>query len=500
VPESTNRRRYLILVICCLSLFIVGIDNTAVNVALPAIQRDLAAPVSGLQWTIDAYTLTLASGLILAGSLGDRLGRRRVFMTGTSVFVVGSVLCALAPNLGALVGARALQGVGGAMMNPVAMSIITNVFTEPKERARAIGVWSAAFGLSMALGPVVGGLLLSGTSWRSIFWLNVPVGVAAVVLTRVFVPESKAQTARRFDPVGQALGIVFLAGVTYAIIEAPHAGWLSARTLGVFAVALVAVAGFVAYELRRDQPLIDPRFFGSLPFSGATLMAISGFVALAGFLFMNTLYLQDALGYSALKAGLLTLPIAVASMVVGPRAGRWVANHGPRVPLVTAGVLLAVSALMLTGLSATTPVPLLLTAYAVLGVGFGTLNPPITNTAVSGMPRAQAGVAAAVASTSRQVGQTLGVAIIGSVVVARATGPARTGLPAASHAGWWILVGCGVAVFVLGMLTTGKHAAATAARTAARLAEPAEPTAPVAPTLPVPPAEPTTEHGMPALR
>ena len=485
MPESANSRRYLILAICCMSLFIVGIDNTAVNVALPSIQRDLKAPVSGLQWTIDAYTLTLASGLILAGSLGDRFGRRKVFMSGTSLFVVGSALCALAPNLGALVGARALQGVGGAMMNPVAMSIITNVFTDAKDRAKAIGLWSAAFGVSMALGPVVGGLLLSAFSWRSIFWVNVPVGVAAVILTRAFVPESKAPTARRFDPVGQSLGIVFLAGITYAIIEAPRAGWLSAQTVVVFLVAIAAAAGFVAYELRREQPLIDPRFFGSLPFSGATLMAISGFLALGGFLFMNTLYLQDALGYSALKAGLLTLPIAVASIIAGPRSGRWVANHGPRVPLIAAGLLLALSALMLTGLTATTPLALLLASYAVLGLGFGVLNPPITNTAVSGMPRTQAGVAAAVASTSRQVGQTLGVAIIGSVVVARATGPARTGLPAASHAGWWLLFGCGLTVFVLGMLTTGKRAAATAERTAARLTEP---------------AEPTTDNGIPALR
>lgn len=488
MPEIEQRRRHLILVICCMSLFIVGVDNTAVNVALPSIQRDLAAPVSGLQWTIDAYTLTLASLLILAGSLGDRFGRRRVFMTGTSLFVVGSVLCALAPNLGALVGSRAMQGVGGAMMNPVAMSIITNVFTDPRDRAKAIGVWSAAFGVSMAAGPVVGGLLISATSWRSIFWVNVPVGLAAVVLTRVFVPESKAPTARRFDPVGQVLGIGFLAGVTYAIIEAPRVGWLSGRTIGVFAVAFAAAAGFVAYELRREQPLIDPRFFRSLPFSGATLIAVSAFLALSGFLFMNTLYLQDALGYSALEAGLLTLPIAIASVVVGPRSGRWVANRGPRVPLVAGGVLITLSATLLIGLSPTTPIALLLAAYAILGLGFGTVNPPITNTAVAGMPRTQAGVAAAVASTSRQVGQTLGVAIIGSVVVARATGPARTGLPAASHAGWWILVGCGLAVFVLGMLTTGEHAAATAASTAARLTEPTEPT------------EPTADPGIPALR
>ena len=189
--ENANRRRNVILLICCLSLVLVGIDNTAVNVALPAIQRNLHAAVSGLQWTVDAYTLTLASGLILAGSLGDRFGRRRVFITGLTIFTAGSALCALAPGLGMLIGARAAQGVGGAMMNPVAMSIVTNVFTDAKDRARAIGVWSAAGGVSMALGPVVGGLLVGATSWRGIFWLNVPLGLAAITLTRASSARSR---------------------------------------------------------------------------------------------------------------------------------------------------------------------------------------------------------------------------------------------------------------------------------------------------------------------
>jgi EmrB/QacA subfamily drug resistance transporter len=448
----------------------VGVDNSAVNVALPSIQRDLSASIPGLQWTLDAYTLTLASLFILAGSVGDRFGRRRTFQTGLATFVIGSALCGMAPNLGSLIAARALQGIGGAMMNPVAMSIITNTFTDARERARAIGAWAAVFGLSMALGPVTGGLLISLTSWRAIFWLNVPIGVAAIVLTQLFVPRSKAPRARRFDPAGQLLVIVMLACVTYAIIEAPRAGWLSAHTLGLFAAAVIAFAVFIPCELRSSEPLIDPRFFRSLPFTGATLIAVCGFATLAGFLLMNTLYLQDALGYSALKAGLITLPIAVGSTVASPLSGRAVAAVGPRLPLVIAGTLLAVSALMLTGLRASTPAAFLMAAYAVLGMGNGALNPPITNTAVTGMPRAQAGVAAAVASTSRQVGQTLGVAVIGSVVTSRIHGPLRTGLPAASHAGWWILVGCGLTVLALGMLTTGRYATKTAARTAERYA------------------------------
>jgi MFS family permease len=347
-------------------------------------------------------------------------------------------------------------------MNPVAMSIITNTFTDAKERARAIGVWAAVFGLSMALGPVIGGLLIGAAGWRAVFWVNVPVGIAAIVLTRLFVPGSKAPKARRFDPVGQLLVIIMLASLTFAIIQR--------GAVICYAVAGVALAVFVPYELRREEPLADPRFFRSLPFSGATVIAVCGFAALGGFLLMNTLYLQDSLGYSALKAGLVTLPLAVGSAIASPLSGRLVAARGPRVPLVAGGTLLAASALMLTGLSSSTPIWMLLTAYAVAGLGFGAVNPPITNTAVTGMPRAQAGVAAAVASTSRQVGNTLGVAVIGSVVTSRMHGPMSIALPRATHAGWWILAACGLVVLALGMLTTGRYAARTASLAAATAA------------------------------
>jgi MFS family permease len=198
--SSGPRRRWLVLAICCLSLFIVGVDSTIVNVALPSIQRDLHAPVSGLQWTVDAYTVVLASFLILSGSTGDRVGRRRIFETGLVLFIVGSLLCSVAPGLGWLVGFRVLQATGGSMLNPVALSIISNTFTDPAERARAIGIWGSVFGISMALGPVLGGALIASVGWRAIFWVNVPVGLAAVVLTALFVPESRAPRARRVDP------------------------------------------------------------------------------------------------------------------------------------------------------------------------------------------------------------------------------------------------------------------------------------------------------------
>src|SRR5271166_12296 len=470
--QLSNRRRLAILAICCMSLLIVAMDNTIVNVALPSIRRELHASLPGLQWTIDAYTIVLASLLLLSGSTADRLGRRRVFQSGLLLFGGGSLLCSLAPTLGWLIAARALQAVGGSMVNPVALSIITNVFTERRERARAIGACGAVVGISLALGPIVGGALTESVSWRAIFWINVPIALAAVVLTALFVPESRAARARRVDPVGQLLVIVALATLTYAIIDAPEAGWASAQTIALFALAGGAVAGLLAYEPRREDPLLELRFFRSAPFSGATLIAVSAFAAFSGFLFLNTLYLQDVRGYSPLDAGLCTLPMALAALICSPISGRVVGARGPRWPLIVAGGCMVVSSAALTQLSAATPLALLLIAYAVFGAGFGTVNSPITYTAVSGMPDSQAGVAAAVASTSRQVGQTLGVALTGSILgtaVAGATfGPE---LASASHAAWWLITAWGAAVVALGALTTGRWARATARRTAALLAE-----------------------------
>ncbi len=383
-------------------------DNTIVNVALPSIRRDLGASLSGLQWTVDAYTIVLASLLLLAGSTGDRLGRKRVFQTGLLMFAAGSLACSLAPSLGWLIGARAVQGVGGSMLNPVAMSIITNVFTDPRERGRAIGAWGATVGVSLALGPIVGGALTQAVDWRAIFWINVPIALGAVVLTALFVPESRAAHPRRLDPVGQLLVIVVLATVTYAIIDAPSAGWGSAQTLGLFTLSFVSLVTLARYELRRPEPLIEPRFFRSPPFAGATMIAVCAFAGFAGFLLLNTLYLQDVRGYSPLQAGLCTLPMAVLAGLLAPISGRIVGSRGARPALLFGGVCMLVAPLLLTDLKATTPLGLLLGVYALYGMGFGAVNPPITYTAVSGMPNSQAGVAAAVASTSRQVGQTLG--------------------------------------------------------------------------------------------
>jgi EmrB/QacA subfamily drug resistance transporter len=452
---APDPRRYLVLAICCMSLFIVGLDNTIVNVALPTIRADLHASVSELQWTIDAYTLVLASLLILAGSTADRLGRARIFKLGLTLFTLGSLLCSLAPNVELLIVFRMLQAVGGSMLNPVAMSIIRNTFTDPRERSQAIGIWGGVIGLSMALGPVLGGALVEGVGWRSIFWVNVPVGVLAFVLTARFVAESRAPHARRPDPVGQVLVLAILASVTYAIIEAPAAGWLSAQTLGLFVVALVALAGLIVYEPRRRDPLIELRFFRSAPFTGATLIAVCGFLAMGGFLFLNTLYLQQARGLSPLDAGLYMLPMAATTVIVGPLTGGVVARFGSRPSLTIGGLGITVAALILTGVTPQTPHHTLIAAYVIFGIGFGSMNPPITNTAVSGMPAAQAGVAAAIASTSRQVGASLGIAIVGAVGVASSGGPSGA-------TGWWVIAVAGALVSAVGLATTTRWAHATA--------------------------------------
>jgi EmrB/QacA subfamily drug resistance transporter len=424
-----------------------------------------------LQWTIDAYTLVLASLLILSGSTADRVGRRRTFQTGLALFTAGSLLCSLAPGLGWLIAFRMIQAVGGSMLNPVAMSIITNTFTEPHERARAIGVWGGVVGFSMAVGPLLGGALVAGLGWRSIFWINVPVGLAAIGLSARFVPESRSPHPRRIDPVGQILVLILLASVTYGIIEGPGHGWGSTVIVGCFALGALALAGLLSYEPRRAEPLLDLRFFRSAPFSGATGIAVCAFGALGGFLFLSTIYLQDVRGYTPLHAGLYMLPMALMTAVFAPLSGRLVGARGTRLPLILAGSAMALGTLPLTRLTANTPSAVLIGSFVAFGFGFAMVNAPITNTAVSGMPRSQAGVAAAIASTSRQVGGSLGVAVIGAAVASGVRGTA--GFAQASHMGWWIVLGCGLGVLALGLITSGRWARATADRTAAIFAEPA---------------------------
>lgn len=402
-------------------------DATIVNVAIPTIRDDLGAPLSRLQWIVDVYTLTLASLLMLSGAAADRFGRKRVFRIGLLTFAAGSLLCSLAPSIEILIGARFVQAIGGSMLNPVAMSIITTTFTGRVERARAVGVWGAVVGISTALGPMVGGVLIDSLGWQSVFWINLPIVAVAFALTTIFVPESKSANPRGMDPIGQLLAIAVLFTLVFGLIEAEPA---------VFVIAAAALAGFVWHESRHRSPFIDLRFFRSFPFSSATVIAVCSFAALGAFLFSMSMYLQWTRHFSAVHTGLLYLPMALGMLFFSPLSGRLVGRYGTRPSLLASGSLMGAAAVLLTLLRADTPIWQLIVTFVLFGIGFGMVNAPITTTAVSGMPLDRAGAAAAVASTSRQVGVSLGVALCGALTGA--------GL-------WWTISGFAVAVTALGV-------------------------------------------------
>ncbi len=465
VRSLSARRKAIILVSCCLSLLIVSMDATIVNVAIPSIRNEFGASASQIQWVIDIYTLVLASLLLLSGATGDRFGRRRTFQIGLTVFAAASLMCSLAPNIEMLIGARFLQAIGGSMMNPVAMSIITQVFRGRVERARAIGVWGGVVGISMALGPIVGGALIQYVDWRAVFWINLPICAVAILLTAIFVPESKSATMRDVDPVGQGLGMAFLFGIVFVLIEGPGLGWGNPRIVAVAVVAAVAFVAFLRYESRRHDPFIDLRFFRSIPFASATMIAVCAFASWGAFLFMMSLYLQGQRGFSALHTGLIYLPVAVGALIFSPLSGRLVGRFGSRPSLFVAGTLITAATLMLTRLTATTPVWHLVSIFAVFGIGFSMVNAPITTAAVSGMPTDRAGAASAVASTSRQVGVSLGVALCGSVAGA-ALSTAGADFAVAARPLWYICAALGVTILALGMFSTSPRASRSAERLA----------------------------------
>ncbi|WP_396835387.1 DHA2 family efflux MFS transporter permease subunit [Mycobacterium sp. ITM-2016-00316] len=460
----TPRRKAIVLASCCLSLLIVSMDATIVNVAIPSIRADLGATASQLQWVIDVYTLVLASLLMLSGAMGDRFGRRRVFQAGLLIFAIGSLLCSLAPGIDALIAARFLQAIGGSMLNPVALSIISQVFTGPVERARAIGIWGAVVGISMALGPTVGGLLIHLISWRAVFWINLPICLAAIVLTAIFVPETRSATMRNIDPVGQLLAVAFLFGAVFTLIEGPALGWDNVRVIAAGAASVLTFAAFLRYESRRTDPFIDLRFFRSVPFASATVIAICAFASWGALLFMMSLYLQGARGYSAVQTGLIYLPIAVGALVFSPLSGRLVGRYGARPSLLVSGVMIAVASTVLALLPESAPVWALMTVFAVFGIGFSMVNAPITNAAVSGMPLDRAGAASAVTSTSRQIGVSIGVALCGSVAGAALAGTGD--FTAAARPLWLVCVALGVVITVLGFVSTSPRAMDSARRLA----------------------------------
>ncbi|MCJ0870688.1 MFS transporter [Streptomyces sp. AP-93] len=450
-PALGPRRRWTVLAVCALSMFLIGVDTTIVNVGLPAIGRGLGVGTRGLEWVVDAYTVVLASLLIASGSLADRFGRRRVFRCGLTVFGLASLACALAPSLGFLVAARAVQGVGASMLSPVALAIVVNAMPDPGERARAIGIWASVFGLSMAAGPVVGGALIAAFGWRSVFWINAPVVVGALVLVAMFVPESRGQRARRLDLPGQLLLTTALCVSVGVLIEGPRIGWSSPSALACYAVVAAAATAFVRVELRRTEPLIDLGLFRRPPFASAVLGAVAVFAALSVSLLLTTLYLQNARGWTPLAAGAATLPMALGATVCAPWSGSLTGRLGPRRPLLLAGGFTAAGGLCLVDLGPDTSVPLLLLAHLLIGIGFGFANAPLTHTAVGGLPPSRAGVAGAVTSTARQVGSAVGIAVAGAL----AAGAGPEGLARASRPGWLLVTACGLFLCVVARASGG---------------------------------------------
>lgn len=369
-----------------------------------------------------------------------------------TLFGTGSLLCSFVLNPAQLVAARIFQAFGGSMLNPVAMAIIANTFSDARERAKAIGIWGAVNGLGAAAGPMLGGILVSTIGWRSIFWINLPVVLLGALLTWHFVPNSKAATVRRFDLLGQILMLVLMACATGSIIEGPRRGWDAWLTLSLIAISVVSFVAWIICEWRAEQPLIDLRFFRSYNLSTAIAAAIMAFASIGGFLFVNTLYLQDVQGLSPFAAGTAMLPVALMSIMFSPLSGSLVGKYGPATPLIAAGTAFAASAAMIFVLPAHAPLGCFVVAYFLFGTGVGLINAPITNSAVSSPPASQAGVAAGIASTSRQIGMSLGVAIAGAIIANRMTGDLDIGLHAAALPLWVLVASWGVAISALGLL------------------------------------------------
>ncbi len=414
--DTIYRRRWGTLVVLCFSLLVIGIDNTILNVALPTLGRDLHASTSGLQWIVDSYTLVFAGLLLTAGSLGDRFGRKKALTAGLLIFGVGSILSAFSGSTGMLTATRALMGVGGALIMPSTLSILTNTFLDPRERARAIGIWAGVSGVGVAIGPVVGGWLLQNFWWGSVFLVNIPVVIIAIALGRVLVAESRDPSSPELDPLGAVLSIAGLTALLWSIIEAPSHGWTSMPIVVALLLAAVILTAFVTWELRSDHPMLDVRFFKNPRFTAASSAISLVFFALFGSLFLITLYLQSVHNYTALQAGLRIAPIAVALMISAPASAALVQRLGSKVVVAT-GLILAASGLALFAtLQVHTGYPRVLLAILILGVGMGLTMAPATDSIMGSLPRAKAGVGSAVNDTTRQVGGALGVAILGSIL------------------------------------------------------------------------------------
>lgn len=413
--EKSHSRRWWTLIVLSLSLLVISLDNTILNVALPTIERDLHASASQLQWIVDAYMLVFAGLLLTAGSLGDRFGRRRALFSGLAVFATGSLLSALSGSAEMLIASRALMGLGGALVMPSTLSILTNVFPA-EERGRAIGIWAAVAGLGIAIGPVAGGWLIEHGSWHWIFLVNLPFTLGALAAGSVLVPESKDPAASPLDPTGALLSVAGLGSLLWAIIEAPTRGWTDGLILGAFAAAAVLLAGFISWERRSEHPMLDTRLFRNPRFSAASLSITLVFFALMGTIFFLTQYLQYVLGYSALEAGLRIAPVAFGMVLGGPLSARLTERVGTKI-VVAAGLALVAGGLVLfANADQHSSYGSLLAALVIMGFGMATAMAPATDSIMGSLPLARASVGSAVNDTTRLVGGALGVAVLGSLL------------------------------------------------------------------------------------
>jgi DHA2 family methylenomycin A resistance protein-like MFS transporter len=409
-------RKHLPLIGICLGYFMVILDATAVNVALPDLGRELEGDVAGLQWVVDAYTLVFAALLLSGGALGDRLGSRRVFLAGLGLFTVASAACAAAPTVGFLVGARVAQGIGAALLVPSSLAVLRATYADAAERARAVGVWAAVAGIAAAAGPIIGGLLVTSVSWRAVFVLNVPVGAVALLLAARCVAPDGARRGGGFDPAGQVAGILALACLTFGLIEGGDAGWGSAVPLLALALSVVAFAVFLAIERRAAAPMLPLELFRSRVFSASAFVGAAINFGFYGQLFVISLYFQQVRGYSALATGLAMLPEGLFVSVASAFAGRLTARVGPRVPML---IGLTTGGLGLVGLVVAgpdTPYPVLIAPLAAAGFGIAVTMPAATAAIIEAAPAHHAGIAAGVLNASRQAGGTLGVAVLGTLI------------------------------------------------------------------------------------
>jgi len=413
--QKIHRRRWRTLIVLSLSLLVISLDNTILNVALPTIERDLNASASELQWIVDAYLLVFAGLLLTAGSLGDRFGRRRALFAGLAVFGIGSLLSALSGSASMLIGSRALMGLGGALVMPSTLSILTNVFPAG-ERGRAIGIWAAVAGLGIAIGPVAGGWLIQNASWHWIFLVNLPFTLTALAAGSVLVPESKDPDASPLDPAGAALSVAGLGSLLWAIIEAPSRGWTDPAILAAFGAATALLGSFIAWERGTPHPMLDMRLFRKPRFSAASVSITLVFFALMGTIFFLTQYLQYVLGYDALQAGLRIAPVAAGMVLGGPLSARATDRLGTKVVVAAGLTLVAAGLVLFANADQHSSYGSVLAALVIMGFGMATAMAPATDSIMGSLPLARSSVGSAVNDTTRLVGGSLGVAVLGSLL------------------------------------------------------------------------------------